>query len=295
MSSEQTNETASLTRSQRFTTYLNIFLVLGAILGMLAFFGLPVLYFQYVQPLQESVEDLEARIQQNEDQISQRLDDIADRLAVIEDQSNSFKEALADLEVQLETIEASQEILAAGQSEIAEETQALDTEVSDMETRLGALESDLQAYISIKETLQAKLETLQEDVEVASSFISGFNQNAETISEQIASYGERWQALENEVQLLKAMELLTRSRILLVQGNTDLALADIQDARDLLADLSGKVSDFQETALLEITGQLDNVLKRISSAPASAFNMLESAWKLLFTGLPREPVDTNTP
>jgi hypothetical protein len=84
------------------------------------------------------------------------------------------------------------------------------------------------------------------------------------------------------------MELLTRSRILLVQGNTDLALADIQDARDLLADLSGKVSDFQETALLEITGRLDNVLEKISSAPASAVNMLESAWKLLFAGLPDE-------
>jgi len=288
MSSEQTNETTSLTHSQRFTTYLNIFLVLGAILGILAFLGLAVFYIQIVQPLQESVEDLEARIQQNEDQISQRLDDIADRLAVIEDQSDSFKEMLADLEVQLETIETSQETLAAGQSEIAEDIQALGTEVSDMETRLGALENDLQAYISIKETLQAKLETLQEDVEVASLFISGFNQNAETISEQIASYGERWQALENEVQLLKAMELLTRSRILLVQGNTDLARADIQDARDLLADLSGKVSDFQETALLEITSRLDNVLERINTAPTSVVNLLESAWKLLFAGLPDE-------
>lgn len=288
MSSEQTNETTSFTRSQRFTSYLNIFLVLGAILGILAFLGLSVLYNQYVQPLQESIEDLEARMQQNEDQVSQRLDDIADRLAVIEDQSDKFKDVLADLEVQLEAIEASRETLAAGQSEIAEDIHALDTEVSDMETRLGALEGDLQAYISIKETLQAKLETLQEDVEAASSFISGFNQNAETISEQIASYGERWQALENEVQLLKAMELLTRSRILLVQGNTDLARADIQDARDLLADLSGKVSDFQEIALLEITSRLDNVLERINTAPIAVVNLLESAWKLLFAGLPDE-------
>ncbi|MGB7115509.1 MAG: hypothetical protein WBD56_05150 [Anaerolineales bacterium] len=288
MSSEQINENTSLTRSPRFTTYLNIFFVLGAILGILAFLGLAVLYIQYVQPLQESVEELDARMQQNEDQISRRMDNIADRLAVIEDQSDSFKEALADLEVQLEAIEASQEILAAGQSEIAEDIQALDTEVSDMETRLGALESDLQAYISIKETLQAKLETLQVDVEAASSFITGFNQNAETLSEQITSYGERWQALENEVQLLKAMELLTRSRILLVQGNTDLALADIQDARDLLADLSGKVSDFQETALLEITSRLDTVLERINTAPKSVVNLLESAWKMLFEGLPDE-------
>ena len=288
MSSEQINENTSLTRSQRFTTYLNIFLVLGAILGTLAFFGLPVLYIQYVQPLQESVEELDARMQQNEDQISQHMDDIVDRLTVVEDQSGSIKEALADLEVQLEAIEASQEILAAGQSEIAEDIQALDTEVSDMETRLGALESDLQAYISIKETLQAKLETLQVDVEAASSFITGFNQNAETLSEQITSYGERWQALENEIQLLKAMELLTRSRILLVQGNTDLARADIQDARDLLADLSGKVSDFQETALLEITSRLDNVLERINTAPTSVVNLLESAWKMLFAGLPDE-------
>ncbi|MGB6423544.1 MAG: hypothetical protein WBF05_17055 [Anaerolineales bacterium] len=288
MSSEQINENTSLTRSPRFTTYLNIFFVLGAILGILAFLGLAVLYIQYVQPLQESVEELDARMQQNEDQISRRMDNIADRLAVIEDQSDSFKEALADLEVQLEAIEASQEILAAGQSEIAEDIQALDTEVSDMETRLGALESDLQAYISIKETLQAKLETLQVDVEAASSFITGFNQNAETLSDQITSYGERWQALENEIQLLKAMELLTRSRILLVQGNTDLALADIQDARDLLADLSGKVSDFQETALLEITSRLDTVLERINTAPTSVVNLLESAWKMLFEGLPDE-------
>ena len=288
MSSEQTNETTSFTRSQRFTSYLNIFLVLGAILGILAFLGLSVLYFQYVQPLQESIEDLEARMQQNENQVSQRLDYITDRLAIIEDQSDSFKEALADLEVQLETIETSQETFAAEQSEIAEDIQALGTEVSDMEARLGALENDLQAYISIKETLQAKLETLQEDVESASSFISGFNQNAETISEQIASYGERWQALENEVQLLKAMELLTRSRILMVQGKTDLARADIKDARDLLADLGGKVSDFQETALLEITGRLDNVLEKINTAPTSVVDLLESAWKLLFAGLPDE-------
>ncbi|MFC2055181.1 hypothetical protein ACFLV7_12945 [Chloroflexota bacterium] len=288
MSSEQTNEIISCNRSPQFNKYLNIFLVLGAILGVLAFLGLSVLYFQYVQPLQESVEDLDVRLQKNEDQVSQRLDDVADRLAIIEDQSDSFKETLADLEVQLETIEASQETLVAGQSEVAEDIQVLDTDLSDLETRLGALESDLQAYISIKETLRANLETLQVDVESASTFISEFNQSAETITEEITSYGERWQALENEVQLLKAMELLTRSRILLVQGNTDLARADIQDARDLLADLRGKVSNFQETALLQITGRLDNVLERISSAPASAVNMLESAWKLLFAGLPDE-------
>jgi len=52
---------------------------------------------------------------------------------------------------------------------------------------------------------------------------------------------------ENSLQLITKVQVEpnnTDDAQMLVEGNTDLALADIQDARALLADLSGKVSDF---------------------------------------------------
>jgi len=96
------------------------------------------------------------------------------------------------------------------------------------------------------------------------------------------------QELQQELSLVKAMELLTRSRLLLAQNNLGLAEQDIQSARELLVSLETEVYPYQLQALQDIIDRLDMALLDIRQAPALVADDLEVAWKLLYAGLPGE-------
>ena len=130
--------------------------------------------------------------------------------------------------------------------------------------------------------------SLEDEISSATTLIDEFSTRADSITDEVAGFSERWQELENEVQLLKVMDLINSSRELLSQGNINEARDKILEARDQLEQLGAQVSDFQADALLDITTNLEDVLAEISEAPGSAANILEQVWKLLFSGLPQE-------
>jgi hypothetical protein len=86
--------------------------------------------------------------------------------------------------------------------------------------------------------------------------------------------------------LIKAMEMLTRSRVYLVQSNLGLAKDEILAARELLAEMS--VPEYQQTALAAIIDQLDLAAQNLPDFPILASENLEVAWQLLRSGLPTE-------
>lgn len=84
--------------------------------------------------------------------------------------------------------------------------------------------------------------------------------------------------MNNQAELLKAMELLSRARLFLYQSNFGLARQDVQSANDILAGLQEKAP---APELKEAVFRLDLVLKNLPDFPVPASNDLDLAWLAL--------------
>ena len=156
---------------------------------------------------------------------------------------------LDDLETRLETLEAEQ-----GQN--AEALTELDGRVSDIETQIAAHTKSLEAL----ERMQSELQT-QDEVTSAE--------------------------LQRQINILKAMELLSRARLFMYQSNFGLARQDIQIARDLLAEVQADDPKSSKGDLDAVIRRLDLVLSDLPNFPVAASDDLDIAWQILLSGLPQ--------
>ncbi len=100
--------------------------------------------------------------------------------------------------------------------------------------------------------------------------------------------------LRHEIELSRVIELLSRGRLYLAQSNFGSAKADIQAARDLLAELAAENDKTLQSAI----ARLDIGLENLPDFPVVAIGDVDMAWQLLINGLPTEldtPVETKAP
>ena len=165
-----------------------------------------------------------------------------------------------------------------------EDLMAMQSSLDDMQTALSAVELQVVTLDSDISAIEADLETIQGDLET----LSGNIEQIEVLAGQVEVNEARQTAVENEYQLLRAMALLTRSRIHLANGNTTLASADLLVARELLVSLQAELPENQAQALQEVIDLLDAALGFLPRSPLLASDRLEGAWQLLLNGLPEE-------
>lgn len=163
-------------------------------------------------------------------------------------QAQSEKQ-LADLETKLETLESVQN----------EQNGSL----TDIEQRLA----DIEIEIAARTESLAALEQLQSELEEQNQVISA--------------------ELERQIELLKAMELLSRARLSLYQSNFGLARADVQIARDILAGIEPNASEADAENLDAILLRLDLTLANLPDFPVAASDDLDIAWQILLSGNPQ--------
>ena len=108
------------------------------------------------------------------------------------------------------------------------------------------------------------------------------------LQDKLQIEGTPLENIRNELQLVKAMELLTRARMLLDTNNLGLAQEDLQSASDLLNELQARLPDDQKTNLSEIIERLNTASGNLPNRPILASDDLEIAWQLLLTGLPEQ-------
>jgi chromosome segregation ATPase len=246
-----------------------------------------IFYWFGYKPIQENalrMMELETRVQQNQQMLTQQLDSLETRLEGMENDLEYIQESFSILESNLEKMRAAQGDLAETQTSLAGDLESLQTDLAGM----SELTQELQAISDLRATIEANIGSLEDEISTAAMLIDEFSLRTDSISDEVAGFSDRWQELENEVQLLKVMDLINSSRELLLQGDIAEARAKILEARDQLEQLGEQVSDFQADALLDITTNLEDVLAEISEAPSTAANILEQVWKLLFSGLPEE-------
>jgi chromosome segregation ATPase len=229
--------------------------------------------------------DLESRHTQDYGRLNEQTQALQQQSLTLLEQTQALQEQIDALERQGETtreaVDALQTRLATSESLLGEVQTALDT----AQESLGALETQQAAFkpdITALRTALTKLETAVDDLtEATANIVSDVEALGVTLRDEAPLIGVR-----TDVQLLKAMELLTRARLQLSQDNLGLAATEVQEARTLLLDLSATIPAHQQDALEAIVRRLDLALANLPNAPRRAADDLEIAWQLLREGLP---------
>jgi uncharacterized coiled-coil protein SlyX len=213
-------------------------LLIGAGLGVAAYFGGPALYRHYIEPVQVN---------------TQRIADLEQSLARVEANAAQDREQwtarLADIE--------------ARQAAQAESLAALQADLASQQSGLEALTN-----------LPDRVDTLAASQDQTSTQVAA-------LEAALASTDTPTQRLGRVLQMVRAMELLTRARLWLTQNNPGLAADDVLSARTLLSDVAATAPESEATILSPILERLDLALQDLQTAPIVAADDIEVAWQLL--------------
>jgi len=167
----------------------------------------------------------------------------------LQSRQEQTEQELADLQTRLETMET-------GQSQDAQALTELDQRVGELETEITARTQSLASLEQIQSELQAQNEAASAE-------------------------------LQRQINLLKAMELLSRARLFMYQSNFGLARQDVQIARDVLATVQPDAPESLADDLDEVIRRLDLTLFNLPDFPVAASDDLDIAWQVLLSGLPQ--------
>jgi len=278
----------------RFLWMLLLILLVATVIGAAIYFVAPFVYQEYIEPVQEHsfrLDMLAEQAQQLEERHTDRMNNMGVRLDELELQNDKYKEGFASLEERFSLVETTQ----AGQLVAIETLEPLLTAVEEIEKLLESIQSDIGDIQNSQNALEEDINELQK---VQSDLEKGQDEldfSVEEIQVQLELILSESALTGQEVQLIKVMELITRARYNLVQGNLSLGRADIQSGRDIISEIQKEVQPFKVEVLVEIATRLDSSLANLPSSPLSAADQLEAAWQLLIEGLPEMPEETPEP
>ena len=178
--------------------------------------------------------------------------------------------------------------LAGLQTQQAQSEQA----ITDLQSKLSAVETAQTEQASSLSDLGARVSDLEKEIAAHTQTLAALDE----MQKQLAEQGQAANAeLSRQVDLLRAMELLSRARLFMYQSNFGLAKVDVQTARDILADVQPTAPEPLAAELKEVLLRLDLTLSNLPSFPVAASDDLDIAWQVLLGGLPpTEPVPAPT-
>ncbi len=263
-----------------FRLALLVLIIAAIVLG--AYQGIPLLYNNYVLPLQQNtrdIGDLRARQDQTAGQVTERLNDVRERIDQLEVVSDQDKQTIAELQTQIQELEA---LLVAQQGELSEA-------MAQSEEQDEALQQTLDSLSESLGEMDTALGSLEDSIGELAGEVDENRAQSDALALAFADAENPINTLRRELQLVKAMELITRSRLFLSERNLGLLEQDLLAARELLLGLQGDVLDYQEDALTAVIERLDLALGNLPDELDLAENDLEVAWQLLVDGLPSAP------
>lgn len=243
-------ETSSFGRSVGvfFVGLLKILLgiiVLGLI-GLVIYFGVVYLHQEVIRPLQNS---------------EQVLSNLQDRMETNQDQ---IDQRLADFNSRMTALESQGDLDQESLSELQARAAKLETLTSDQAAALKELDQMQKDLAGLQVTVK-KLMVTPEPVEVAD--------DPAVVS------------LVQEVGLLKAMTLLSRSRAYLLQGSYDLAAEDLKNSGVVLKELEASFPEDKAAVLQSLVQRIELAGSSLPANPVLAAEDLEIAWRILVNEL----------
>ncbi len=249
-------------RLLRFLLRLLVAILVGLLLGAGMFFGIPAVYRQFIQPVQNHTAQI-AALQTSQAgaaaQAASQVEELTSRVNALEKQADADKAALAELAV-LKTAQANSEGFLSYQA-----TQSV-------------------AQHLIISTLQAGQQNQQTSLDSNSGAL---NNSLERLSERLTALetaqanSATTQETRDQLGLLRAMQLVLRSEFYLAQSNFGLAAQDAQSAQGLLQDLSNTLPTAQAAQAKEAAAYLKSAAADLPDHPVTANAKLETAWQVL--------------
>ncbi len=269
----------------KFILRLLFVVVIGILLGGGIYwgvtYGVGTLNQRVLQPIQDHaqrLDDLESRHTQDYGRLNERTQALQEQTQALQEEIQSLQKQSNALQ---ETVDTLKTHLAVTESLMVE----LQTTLKDVQESLSALENRQSTLGPEVTKLRTALKTLQTTVDNLTATVTQTVTTVEGLS-LIVKDETPLLGVRAEVQLLKAMELLTRARLELTQNNLGAATTEVQEARELLLTLNATVPPYQQSALTAIVQRLDLGLANLPNAPRLAADDFEIAWQLLKQGLP---------
>lgn len=174
--------------------------------------------------------------------------------------------------------------------------------MEDLRQRINNLEKARMADAEEISSLQAEVLTLNRQVDqaqTAAASLDNLQKNLSAVATQsmkngmdlndfLSSANSPVSELRQEIQLLRAMELLNRCRLYLSQNNYGLASQDASLVRQIFLEMKAE-ADAENEALIDTwIARLDMALANLTTAPVVAGEDLEMVWRMVLIGLPRQ-------
>ena len=157
-------------------------------------------------------------------------------------------------------------------------------ELADLQTRLGTLETVQNEHDGSLTELDQRLIDVEKEIAARSESLAALERLQSELKEQNQAVSAE---LERQINLLKAMELMSRARLSMYQSNFGLARQDVQIARDLLGGIRPDASDSLTEELGAVIFRLDMTLSNLPDFPVAASDDLDIAWQILLSGMPQ--------
>lgn len=243
------SEPSAARKVVRWIFRILVVIFLGVALGAGLYYGVRSFYRDAIEPLQT----MDQRTREVESKVAELSE-------TVQEDKRSASEGLTDVQgrlaVQAEEIATLTSQLTRLEDQTADQAEALD-KVAELRDDLNQIEDDFTA-------LDAQLADLEEVVQAEDLPV-----------EQV----------QESLQLMRVMILLTRARLWVEQDNFGLAGEDMDAAIGIMNELLIDNTDAEgqpDEALLAISNQLTLASDNVRDNPALAEEELEIAWKLLF-------------
>jgi len=233
----------------RFLVRLIFVLVIGTLIGLGLFYGVPWAYRRLIWPVQEN----SARVAILEEQVAKNSESIFDN-------QRALQGRIVDLEIEVTELQEEMAAQAQDQETLREAEQRLTERVTGFEEALTVLEEDVEAQQ--QEIDQVRLEVA--DTASALEEIAGVQEQLAEVQRELAGQMEvseealkdtqgQLDASLGRLSLLQTAQDLLKVRLLLVEDNPgaardtlQLAVAHLARARELIPSQAEVLDDLRE-------------------------------------------------
>ena len=171
----------------------------------------------------------------------------------------------------------------AQMSELQSRLEQTEQELAELQSRLEDMEAGQSQNAESLTELDQRLGDIETEIETRTQSLDALEQMQAELQEQSEANSAEFQ---RQLDLLKAMELLSRARLFMYQSNFGLARQDVQIARDVLAEAQTDAPTSLAEDLDEVILRLDMTLSNLPNFPVVAADDLDIAWQILLSGVP---------
>ena len=254
-------------RVLRFLIRLVFVLIVGALIGLGLFYGVPYAYRRLMWPVQEN----SARVAILEEQVAKNSDSIFNNRLALEDRISDLEEEVAELR---------DEGVARAQNEEAleREIEQLAGRVSDLEDDLRAQQKELEeADLAFSETASHLTEEIDMIGEQLADARQEISQEIEASQEGVEALGGKLDEAAVRLLFLQTAQDLLKVRLLLVEDNPGTARETLALAVEHLEQAGGLVPE-QEERVEDLRDRMLAVDDLIANRSFRARPSLEALW-----------------